>query len=68
MDLARRWMGLVRRFTGGDPAVNRRVYAMWQEAYRDDAFRERSPVPPELMDFIRQAYGAAVQAGIATYP
>ncbi len=68
MDLARRWMDLVKRYTGGDPALNRKVYGMWQEAYEDPDFRDRSHVPPELMAFIREAYDRAIAAGMATYP
>ena len=29
--LARRWMGLVREFTGGDPGIERSLSTMWQQ-------------------------------------
>ncbi len=29
--LARRWMGLVNEFTGGDPGIERSVGSMWQQ-------------------------------------
>ena len=68
MDLAVRWMALTKRFTGGDPAVNMKVKTVWQEAFRDPDFRARSPVSPEMMDFIRSAFGYAVTAGLASFP
>jgi DNA-binding transcriptional MerR regulator len=30
-ELARRWMGLVREFTGGDPGIARSVKSMWEQ-------------------------------------
>jgi DNA-binding transcriptional MerR regulator len=68
MDLATRWMALARRFTGGDPGVSMKVSAMWQEAFKDDQFRQRSPVTPQMMAFISEAFKNAVAAGKATFP
>jgi len=31
LDLARRWMGLVRGFTGGDPGIERSLDRLWKE-------------------------------------
>ena len=55
MDLAVRWMGLLNRFSGGDPAVHAKIEAMWKEAFQDQTFRERSPMSPELMEFVGEA-------------
>ncbi len=64
MDLAVRWMGLLDRFSGGDPAVHAKIEAMWKEALRDDQFRERSPMSPELMEFVGEAIRSAYAAGL----
>ncbi len=66
MDMARRWMALVGRFTGGDPDMNRKVRDMWQDAYQDPDFRERSPVSPQMMAYVGEAYRFAVATGAAT--
>jgi hypothetical protein len=68
MDLAVRWMGLLNRFSGGDPEVHSKIGAMWKEAFQDDQFRERSPMSPELMEYSGQAIRAAYAAGLMTYP
>ena len=31
LDLARRWMGLVRGFTGGDPGIEQSLGRLWKE-------------------------------------
>ncbi len=67
MDLAIRWMALFNRFSGGDPVVQQKVGAMWKEAYKDDQFRETSPVSPELMDYMGAAIRSAYAAGLTTY-
>jgi len=68
MALAVRWMGLLNRFSGGDPAVHQKVEAMWKEAFQDDRFRERSPFSPELMDWVGASIRAAYAAGKMPYP
>ena len=67
MDLAIRWMALAKRFTGGDPIATLKVSNMWQEAFKDEQFRQNSPVTPEMMAFISQAYKHAVAAGLTTF-
>ena len=68
IDLGVRWMDLFNRFSGGDPAVQSKVEAMWTEAFQDDQFRERSPMSPELMQYAGQAIRAAYRAGLIPYP
>jgi len=64
MDLGRRWMALLNRFSGGDPAVHAKIKVMWAEAFEDKAFREKSPVSPELMEYVGEAIRAAYTAGL----
>ena len=68
MDLAVRWMDLLNRFSGGDPAVHQKVAAMWKEAFQDEQFREKSPVTPELMAYVGEAIRSAYAAGRMAYP
>jgi DNA-binding transcriptional MerR regulator len=68
MDLAVRWMGLLNRFSGGDPAVHAKIEAMWKEAFQDDRFRERSPMSPELMEWAGAAIRSAYAAGLMGIP
>ena len=68
MDLAVRWMALLHRFSGGDPDVHAKIEAMWKEAFQDQTFRERSPMSPELMEFVGQAMRSAYAAGLMAYP
>ena len=68
MDLAVRWMALLHRFSGGDPAVHAKIEAMWKEAFQDQTFRERSPMSPELMEFVGEAMRSAYAAGLMAYP
>jgi DNA-binding transcriptional MerR regulator len=68
MDLAVRWMGLLNRFSGGDPQVHAKIEAMWREAFQDEQFRAKSPVSPELMEWIGVAIRSAYAAGLLAYP
>jgi DNA-binding transcriptional MerR regulator len=68
MDLARRWMGKVFEATGGDPALTRKVRAVAREANDHPAFTSVSNTGNELMDFVSEAYGAAISAGIMPSP
>jgi hypothetical protein len=61
-------MGLLNRFSGGNPAVHAKIEAMWKEALQDEQFRERSPVSPELMQYAGEAIRAAYLAGKLAYP
>jgi len=68
MDLGRRWMALLNRFSGGDPAVHEKIKVMWAEAFKDEDFRKKSPVSPELMEYVAAAIRAAHAAGLMAYP
>jgi DNA-binding transcriptional MerR regulator len=68
MDLGRRWMDMLDRLSGGDPEVHQKAEAMWREALKDDAFRERSPMSPELIEWAGQAIRSARAAGLIVYP
>ena len=59
MDLARRWMAQVNRFTGGDSAVTQKVSAMWKDAMSDPATAPRMPMDLSLMSFVGEAYKRA---------
>ena len=68
MDLARRWMGKVFEATGGDPVLTRKMRAVAREIHEQPAFAAGSGSPNEMMDFVGQAYGAAIAAGIMPKP
>lgn len=68
MDLARRWMGKVFEATGGDPALTQKMKAAAREANEQPAFVAKSDAGNALMDFVSQAYGAAISAGIMPDP
>jgi DNA-binding transcriptional MerR regulator len=68
MDLGRRWMDLLNRFSGGDPVVHEKIKVMWKEAFQDRDFRETSPVSPELMEYVSEAIRSAHAAGLIAYP
>jgi DNA-binding transcriptional MerR regulator len=67
MNLACRWMELFNRASGGDPVVQAKVGAMWKEAFKDDEFRARSPVTPELMEWVGEAIRCAHAKGLTPY-
>jgi DNA-binding transcriptional MerR regulator len=68
MDLARRWMGKVFEATGGDPALTGKLKAVARETLEQPAFAAASTSSVEMMDFVSQAYGAAIAAGIMPKP
>ena len=68
MDLARRWMGKVFVATGGDPVLTRKVRDMARDLHGQSAFAAASTSSNEMMDFIAEAYGAAIEAGIMPTP
>lgn len=68
MDLARRWMGKVFEVTGGDPALTRKMRAVAREVHEQPAFAAASDLSNAVMDFVAQAYGAAIAAGIMPKP
>ncbi|MGH1560073.1 hypothetical protein ACRAWD_25315 [Caulobacter segnis] len=56
-------MGKVFEATGGDPALTRKVRAVAREANDHPAFTSVSNTGNELMDFVSEAYGAAISGG-----
>jgi MerR family transcriptional regulator, thiopeptide resistance regulator len=68
MDLARRWMEKVFEATGGDPALTRKMKAVARETHQQPAFAAVSSSSNEVMDFVSQAYGAAIAAGVMPRP
>lgn len=68
MDLARRWMGKVFEATGGDPSLTRKMKAAAREANEQPAFAVAFGSSNALMDFVSEAYGAAIAAGIMACP
>ena len=68
MDLARRWMGKVFEATGGDPALTKKLKRVARETHEQPAFAAASSSSNEMMDFVAQAYGAAITAGIMPRP
>jgi MerR family transcriptional regulator, thiopeptide resistance regulator len=68
MDLARRWMGKVFEGTGGDPALTRKMKTVARETHEQPAFVAASSSSNDIMDFVSQAYGAAIAAGIMPKP
>ncbi|WPP03919.1 MerR family transcriptional regulator [Methylocella tundrae] len=68
MDLARRWMGKVFEATGGDPALTRKMRTVARETHEQPAFAAASSSSNDIMDFVGQAYGAAIAEGIMPKP
>jgi DNA-binding transcriptional MerR regulator len=58
-ELARRWVGLIREFTGGDPGIASAAKSMWQQ---EDSIHgmETAPVR-QLGDYINRALAAGGQ-------
>lgn len=59
VDLARRWMAQVAKFTRGDAQVSAQLGAAWKETAADPAASRQMPFSPEVFDFIRRAQAAA---------
>jgi DNA-binding transcriptional MerR regulator len=55
-ELARRWTGLVREFTGDDPAIAKSLATMYQQ---EPPVRERSGIDMKLFEYINQAVAVA---------
>jgi MerR family transcriptional regulator, thiopeptide resistance regulator len=68
MDLARRWMTKVFEATGGDPALTRKVRDVARDLHDQPAFAAASTSSNEMIDFISEAYGAAIAAGTMPKP
>lgn len=58
IDVGRRWMGLVNRFSSGDAAVNAKVGSMWKEAMSDPQTAPRLPFDMTLWSYISEAVKA----------
>lgn len=59
-ELARRWMGLVSEFTGGDPAIAASLERMYKE---EDSVRQMTGIDPAIMQYVQKAMEAAKTAG-----
>lgn len=68
IDLARRWMEKVFEATGGDPTLTRKMKAVAREMHQQPAFAAASTSSNAVMDFVAQAYGAAITAGVMAKP
>jgi DNA-binding transcriptional MerR regulator len=55
-ELARRWMGLVQEFTGGNPQIEQSVSRLYQQ---EPAARERMGLDPEIFGYINRAMQAS---------
>jgi DNA-binding transcriptional MerR regulator len=63
-DLARRWMGLVNAFTGGDAGIERSVGRLWQEQGDTIAAQHGSQYDPRpVMEYIGRAMTAVRDQG-----
>ena len=55
-ELAKRWMGLVREFTGGDPGIAKSVAKVYRS--EPDLHKRLDCVPtPEMMEYMMKAIG-----------
>ena len=59
IDLARRWMAQVRKFTQGDAQLNQQLGAAWREVATDPKASQQMPFSPEVFAFIQKAQAAA---------
>ena len=59
-ELARRWMGLVREFTGGDPGIARAARRLNEEQHQELRERHGDSIPtPDVMEYVGRAMAAA---------
>lgn len=58
IDLGRRWMEMVNRFSSGDPEINAKVGSMWKEAMTDPDTAPRLPFDMALWSFVSEAVRA----------
>ena len=56
--LARRWMGLIREFTGGNPGIQQSLNRMYRE---EPAMQARTGIDPALSGYIGKAMAASRQ-------
>lgn len=59
IDLARRWMAMVNRFSSGNAEVNAKVGSMWKEAMSDPKTSGRLPFDMAVWNFVAEASKAA---------
>lgn len=59
IDLAKRWMAQVAKFTRGDAQVSAQLGAAWRETAADSTASGQMPFSPEVFAFIRKAQAAA---------
>jgi DNA-binding transcriptional MerR regulator len=59
IDLAKRWMAQVARFTRGDAQVNAQLGAAWREVAADPKASQQMPFSPEVFAVIQKAQAAA---------
>jgi DNA-binding transcriptional MerR regulator len=59
-ELARRWMGLVREFTGGDPEIARAARRLNEEQHQELREQHGDAMPtPDVMEYIGRGMAAA---------
>jgi DNA-binding transcriptional MerR regulator len=68
IDLARRWMAKVFEATGGDPALTRKLKTVARETLEQPDFAAAASSSTAMMDFVSEAYGAAIAAGVMPRP
>lgn len=68
MDLARRWMNKVFEATGGDLALTRKMRTVAREINEQPTFTVGATSSNDMINFVSQAYGAAIAAGIMPKP
>ncbi|HWM90940.1 MAG TPA: MerR family transcriptional regulator [Thermoanaerobaculia bacterium] len=57
--LARRWTGLIREFTGGDPGIQQSLNRMYRE---EPSLQQRTGIDAALSDYISRALAASQKA------
>jgi DNA-binding transcriptional MerR regulator len=62
-DLARGWRAMVEMFTRGNPNVEHRVKAVWNDAMTDPKTSGKLPLNPEIFAYMAKAQAAANAAG-----
>lgn len=55
-ELARRWMSLVREFTGGNPEIAKSLSTLYRE---EPSVREHAGIDPQVFEYVKEAIAAA---------
>lgn len=58
IDLGRRWMAMVNRFSSGDQQINAKVASMWKDAMNDPEAAPRLPFDMSLWTFVSETVKA----------